>query len=97
LSELSVVTNVSTFAVVLTGMATSFALLTVVTFFIGQLFFSPELVTEWVASTRVSGPHGAYGKLALFVASVAMLIGALGATFESNDYFRHVTCVDEEI
>ena len=35
--------------------------------------------------------------MSAFVASVAILIGALGASFEEQHYFRHVIFVDEEI
>jgi len=33
----------------------------------------------------------------MFVASVGMVTGALGASFEDQHCFRHMTFVDEEI
>jgi hypothetical protein len=97
LSELSVVTNVSTWAIVLCGMAISYVLLALFTFLFGQLFFPPTLVADWTGLAALSEPFWAYVKLALFVASIGMFVGALGATFEDNYYFRHITFVDEEI
>jgi len=35
--------------------------------------------------------------LSAFVASLGLLIGAFGASFEDQYYFRHVTHVDEEL
>ena len=34
--------------------------------------------------------------LAGFIASLGIIIGALGASFEAQVYFRHVAFVDEE-
>jgi hypothetical protein len=31
-----------------------------------------------------------------FVATLGVVLGALGASFESENYFRHVVLVDEE-
>jgi hypothetical protein len=54
-------------------------------------------VQNWAASE--ANPIGAddYAVFVAFVASLGLLIGALGASFESQDYFRHITYVDEEI
>lgn len=97
LSEQNVVTNVSTFAIVLVGMSTTFGLLFLSSIGIAQLFFTHKLVGEW--TTSIEGPISAhhYFSLAVFVASLGILIGALGATFEQQHYFRHVTFVDEEL
>lgn len=97
ISELSVVTNISTFLIVLVGMAATFVFLALVTFTVGNLFFAPRLISSWAATTSVAGNLSAYIKLATLVASVGMFIGALGASFESHQYFRHITFVDEEL
>lgn len=97
LSELSVVTNVSTLAIVLVGMTTTFVLLALITLVLGHAFFGPTLIADW--ADLKGNPRGVsiYVQLAIFVASTGLFIGALGATFESHHYFRHITFVDEEI
>jgi hypothetical protein len=97
LSELSVVTNVSTFAIVLSGMTATFGFLAIATFAFGPLLFGPGLVKSWAPTSRDAAEFWLYSKLALFVASIGMFIGALGASFEQQHYFRHITHVDEEI
>lgn len=97
LSELSVVTNLSTLAIVFLGMATTFTLLAIVTFALGRLLFHPELVANWTPTVEEAHWIVSHGKLAALVASVGMFIGALGASFEQQQYFRHITFVDEEI
>jgi predicted Zn-dependent protease len=97
LSESLVVTNVSTFLVVLAGMTTTFAVLCFSMWIFGSLFFRPEIVANWVAAIRRPISAGVYLKLASFVASLGLFLGALGASFEQQHYFRHITFVDEEI
>lgn len=95
-SELTAVTNVSMVITVLFGMVTTYIMLFSVTLLLSQLFFSPHLVAGWAASLdgRVRPVH--YLVFAAFVASLGLLIGALGASFEQQTYFRHVASVDEE-
>ena len=87
----------STFAIVLTGMITTFATLVLTTFLFGELLFGLTLIKKWVPVANPANAFWIYGKIAVFVASIGMFIAALGATFESNRYFRHITFVDEEI
>lgn len=96
LSEQLVVKNVSSFAVVLGGMLTTYLLLFAVTLAIGFTFYSPALIEQWAASVagEIGGRHRLL--LAAFIASVGIFTGALGASFESQSYFRYVTYVDEE-
>jgi len=97
LSEQNVVTNLSTFSIVLAGIATTYALLFLLTLAATQTLYTTELASNWSAS--LSRPPGLthYATLAGFIASLGIFIGALGASFEQQHYFRHVTFVDEEI
>jgi hypothetical protein len=97
LSELSVVTNVSTLSVVLAGMTAMFVFLWLATGAIAALFYRPAIVAHWVPRAGGLPLTALYGKLASFVASLGLVIGALGASFEQQHYFRHITFVDEEI
>lgn len=97
LTEMSVITNVSTVVIVLLGMVTTFAVLAGVTLVVSQILFRPALVSSWAASVEHTVGFFPTVKLAMFVASAGMAIGALGASFEDNQYFRHITFVDEEI
>ena len=45
---------------------------------------------------RLDGLVGARLVLAAFVASLGLVIGALGASFEEEHYIRHIAFVDEE-
>ena len=96
LSEQRVVANTSIVLAVTAGMATMYVMLFVVTLFLSQTFFSAHLIEGWAAS--LDGeiyPHHFF-VLAGFVASLGIIIGALGASFEEEGYFRHVAYVDEE-
>jgi hypothetical protein len=96
LTEQIVATNVAMALVVLLGMTTTYLMAFGTAFLLGPLLFHPRLVTSW--SSQAAPPlWDEYLLLSVFVAALALFIGALGATFESNDYFRHITLVDEEI
>lgn len=96
LTELTVVSHVSIVVSVFLGMATMYALLFGVTLGLAEVLFPPRLVADWAASLEggIEGSH--YFVFAAFVASLGILIGALGASFEDQIYFRHVAYVDEE-
>jgi len=99
LSEQRVKAVLSVTATVGVGMATTYALLFVVTLALSLFFFSDALVTGWVASVTEGGAAlgwGHYFSLAGFVAALGLAIGALGASFEEEGYFRHVAFADEE-
>lgn len=96
LTEQSVTTNVSMALVVLLGMVTAYFLVFATTFLLAAVLFHPGLVTGW-SSAAVSPLWDEYLVLSGFVAALAVFIGALGASFESNHYFRHITFVDEEV
>lgn len=95
LTELAVVGNVSTVISVVFGMLTTYAALFGVTLLLGRTLYRPRLVTAWATSVESVG-WSHYLVLAGFVACLGLLIGALGASFEGQSYFRHVAWVDEE-
>lgn len=99
-SEQTVVTSVSTLAIVLTGMSVTWLALLMIGFCAGWLLFGPQLISEWAASSELQPDQvrtGTIFQMSCFCASLGLLIGALGASFESQNYFRHVIFVDEEI
>lgn len=94
-SEQRVLGNVSMIAAVLLGMATTYALVFATALLATQVVFDPGIIGAWTG--RESGirlQH--FLVLCGFIAAVAILIGALGASFEAEGYFRHVALVDEE-
>ncbi len=97
LTERRVLANVTTVAVILFGFATTYLLLFAVTAGFAGLFFDRTLVAAWAASTTTPiGPHH-YLLMGGFVASLGVVIGALGASFEARSHFRHVAFIDEEV
>lgn len=96
-SEQAVTTNVSTAVIVLLGMLTTYLLLAIFGMLAGSIFFTPALVSSWTGGAAETASVMTSVKPACFAAALAILIGALGATFEGNHYFRHITFVDEEI
>jgi len=97
LTEQTVTTNVTMGLVVLLGMSTTYLLVFVTTLLAGALFFHPKLVMNWSAQVGQPPLLDEYLLLSAFVAALAIGIGALGASFESGHYFRHITLVDEEV
>ncbi len=97
LSEQTVVTNVSTVAIVGLGMLTTYVSLVALTLFMGLAFFSASIVKSWAVTVERTVGFGHYFLFSGFVASLGISIGALGASFERQHYFRHITFVDEEI
>ena len=99
-SEQSVVTSVSAFGIVGAGMAVTWLTLFAIGILLAHLLFPTELIATWAGSTVhgeselswIDRPH-----MAMFSASLGLLIGALGASFENQHYFRHIIFVDEEI
>jgi hypothetical protein len=99
-SEQSVVTSSAAIGIVLLGMAITWCCLFVIAITIANLFFNDGLIASWAAASsldpaNVDSHHRV--KMATFTASIGLMIGALGASFESQNYFRHVIFVDEEI
>lgn len=95
LSEQRVIANVSTGSIVLVGMGTTYALMFLSILAAGRLLFPAELVLSWADLHEVvSWSH--YVRFAGIAASLGIVIGALGASFEEQHHFRHITFVDEE-
>lgn len=97
LSEQNVITNLSTISIVLAGITTTYVVLFLLTFTAAQVLFTAELATNWTESLADGPALTDYTTLASFIAALGIFIGSLGASFEQQHYFRHVTFVDEEI
>lgn len=99
-SEQSIVTSTSAIGIVFAGMTTTWATLFGVGVVLAHLLFPAALIAEWAASA-LSSPEDLVWtdrlQMAVFTASLGLMIGALGASFESQHYFRHIIFVDEEI
>lgn len=94
-SEQAVVTSVALVSSVLLGMATTYSMLFVTTWLVAKLLFRPALVHSWTPSLlHVGEAH--YLAMSAFIAAMGIIVGALGASFEQESYFRRVTMLDEE-
>lgn len=99
-SEQIVVTTFSAVGIVFTGMLVTWLMLAAVALAIACLLFGPELIASWATSSRISIRQIGLddkAQMAAFSASLGLMIGALGTSFESQHYFRHVIFVDDEI
>ena len=98
LSEQAVVTNVSATFIVLFGMISTWVVLAAVALTIGMGLVDAELLARWAPETvRSSLAWEPHLRMTGFVSSLGIAIGALGASFEREYYFRHVIYADEEI
>lgn len=94
-SEQSVVAHMAICIGVLVGMATTYLALFASTWFGARYMFDVAVVRNWTANlAKLDEAH--YVSLASFIASAGLVVGALGASFEEEDYFRRVTLLDEE-
>ena len=82
------------------GMAVTWLCLWGLALLAASALFDPELIRSWAAST----PAGAQAagvladvKMASFCATIGLLIGSLGASFEDQHHFQHVVFVDAEL
>lgn len=94
------VTRVSAIGIVLTGLALTWGVMFSLAIMAATLLFSPELINQWTSSPESSIQAitpASYFKMATFCASVGLLIGALGASFEEQTHFQHVIFVDDEL
>ena len=95
-SEQQAVTAASILIALGLGMATTYALLFLVTLALGALLFDADILAGWAANLgEPVRPHHV-ATFAGFVAALGIGVGALGASFEEETYFRHVAYVDEE-
>lgn len=99
-SEQNVVTAASAVLIVAAGMMTTWLCLAAVGMLAANLLFSSELIVSWASLSELD-PHevGVASRwlMVCFCSSIGILIGALGASFESQHYFQHVIFVDEEL
>ena len=95
-TEQRVLGNVSRVAVVFLGMVTTYGLVFSITLAATQALFSRRIVDAWTGLAPTGATFSHFLALCGFIATVAILIGALGASFEAEGYFRHVALVDEE-
>ncbi|EMI57694.1 hypothetical protein [Rhodopirellula sallentina] len=99
-TEQSVVTSASALGIVFVGMATTWTALFSVGILLAYFLFPGPLIAGWASSTTPNVSELVWTdrpQMAIFAASLGLLIGALGASFESQHYFRHIIFVDEEI
>lgn len=97
LTEQTVVTNLSTVIIVVIGMAAAWMLTFAIAVVLTSGLFGEPLIARWAVSLeRPIGPEH-YAAVAAFVSSLGLGIGAVGASFEGQRYFRHVMFVDEEV
>lgn len=95
-TEQQVVQSVSILLALGLGMATTYGLLFGSTLVLRMLFFDAAILDVWAGSLgRSVGPDDVLS-FAGFVAALGIGVGALGASFEDQTYFRHVAYVDEE-
>lgn len=99
-SEQIVVTSFSAMGIVFTGMFVTWVLLLSAALAVICLLFQAEVIASWAASAELAVTDIGFRhrlQMAGFAASLGLMIGALGASFESQHYFRHIIFVDEEI
>lgn len=96
LTELAATSNISMVITVFLGMTTTYLGVFAVVLGLAATLFSRPLVAEWAVSLEGQVSVGHYVVYAAFVACLGLAIGALGATFEEQRYFRHIAYVDEE-
>ena len=95
-TEQQVVQSASILLALGLGMSTTWALLFGTTLVLRVLFFDPDVLNAWAGSLgHEVGPDDVLA-FAGFVAALGIGVGALGASFEDQTYFRHVAYVDEE-
>jgi len=95
-TEQAVATKLSLSIIVALGLSTTYVAVFVTTW-VGALLFPDRVVASWSGLEAAMIHPLDLGRLAAFVASLGMVIGALGASFEAEHYFRHMVYVDDEI
>ena len=97
LIEHTVQNRVATTIVIGIGMLVAYFLLFSVSLVLGLTLFDGELLSNWAPSLHQRVDLGARAAFSGTVAAMGLVVGALGASFERQDYFRHVAEVDEEL
>jgi hypothetical protein len=96
LREQRAVSNAGTVMAVAAGMAVTYAGVFAVAWLLATGLFGGELLSTWTGASEGEAASLRL-RLAALAASLSVVIGALGASFEPYGYFRHVTQVDDEI
>lgn len=97
LTEQVVFSNAAVVIVVLLGMLITYLALFGLALTLSQTLYPDTLVRGWAASLEGAITLRHYLSLAGFTAATGIIIGALGASFEGQQYFQHVAFVDEEL
>jgi len=100
LSEQLIVTRSAALLIVVTGLATTWSAALLLALLATCTLFENALIASWAAASALESDAVGWTermKMASFSASISLLIGALGASFEDQHHFRHVIFVDEEL
>ena len=97
LREQSIITHISAILIVAIGMVTTALALISLSLLLSYLLYPPELVSNWANLSSQVNEHIVYSQTAIFVTSLSLFIGALGASFEEQFHFRHIVFIDEEL
>jgi hypothetical protein len=90
------VSNAGTIVAVGAGMAVTYIAIFALAWFLAAGLFGDPLITTWTGASSAE-TASVRMRLAGLAASLSVVIGALGASFEPYGYFRHVTQIDDEI
>ena len=100
LTEQLVATRVTAVAIVAAGLATTWLGVFLLAALAALTLFDAPLIVGWAASQALEAASVGLEprlRMAAFCASIGLLIGSLGASFEEQHHFRHVIFVDEEL
>lgn len=97
MTEQIAVTNISAVLIVLCGLTTTLVALFAISLLLSETLFSRSVIAAWAASVEKPLTFRHHLLLSAVVAGFSLCIGALGAAFEDQAYFRHITFVDEEL
>lgn len=88
LSQQAAIFNIASFMTVLAVFMALFAVIVTATMVITVGVYPRYIVREWLGKAEID--FWDYVRVSLLIASLAMLVGALGAGLEENDHFRRV-------
>lgn len=78
------------------GMTLGFVLVALVATVLSVSLFGAELVGRW-SGAAAGSTVSTYAAEVVFTSALAVLVGALGASFEGQSYVRHMAYVDDEL
>lgn len=100
LREQLVVSGLSAILIVVAGLAVTWACMFALALLASATLFPAGLVAGWAASLHLAPTDigaSSYLKMSTWCASLGLLIGSLGASFEDQQHFQHIIFVDEEL